>query len=109
MHRTRSILLSLSLALVGGFVAAESEDEALASKLDTETRVAEVARQHLAAELGGEFTLRGVHLDQIGQAHVRFDQLQAGIPVFTGQAILHVNVADGSLRVDERPGRVLRT
>lgn len=43
-----------------------------------------------------EFRLNSVFRDQIGQIHVRFDQVYKGVPVFGKQLIVHLNL-DGLL------------
>ena len=39
-----------------------------------------------------EVTYRGTYTDKLGRAHVRYDQKHEGIPVFAGQAIVHVDL-----------------
>lgn len=44
-----------------------------------------------------EFRLRSIFRDQLGEVHVRLDQVYKGVPVFGKQLIVHLN-ADGSPR-----------
>src|SRR5262245_21008209 len=70
-----------------------------------------------AASLGAGHTLvaNDVFVDDIGQAHVRYQQTFQGVPVFEGEAIVHVDLATQSVlgttdallsfgTIDVRPG-----
>jgi vibriolysin len=46
---------------------------------------------------GSELALARVDRDELGMAHVRFDQRVDGVPVFGGQGIVHLD-ADGQVR-----------
>ena len=70
----------------------------------------ELALQHLAErpELGlgvGDVSVHRVLIDEVGQAHVRVGQRIGGIPVFEGEAIVHIG-ADGGF--DSMTDKTLR-
>jgi zinc metalloprotease ZmpA len=63
-----------------------------------EERAAEIAERYLQERREGEFLMRGVFLDTLGQAHVRLDQQYRKIPVFEGQIIVHIDLDSGQVR-----------
>ena len=44
-----------------------------------------------------DFVVSRTHIDEIGMAHTRVRQVQGGVPVFGGDAVVHLDL-DGSLR-----------
>ena len=77
----------------GKFIANDEQSLKLAEELSL---------QHLQAQperLVGvsEYQVRKVRIDEQGAAHTRIDQFHQGIPVFMGEAIVHLN-SDGSFQ-----------
>jgi zinc metalloprotease ZmpA len=73
------------------------------------------AAQAAALGAGHALVANGVFLDDLGQAHVRYQQTFRGVPVFEGEAIVHVDLASRSVidvtdalqrfqAIDTRPG-----
>jgi zinc metalloprotease ZmpA len=105
---------SVRFALLGltscGVVACVSEETgdlggSEAARIDSTSRALEVARVQfendasLLPARSADVTLvqRAVSADQLDQVHIRYNQLYKGIPVFEGQAIAHVDVAQDRL------------
>jgi thermolysin len=62
------------------------------------------AAAHGLADADAELSLLSAARDELGQTHVRLEQVHRGIPVFGGQLITHLDAPD-----PERPGRGTRT
>lgn len=75
-------------------VAAQSRDER-----EVVLAVAQPAANARAARLGPDAALVPVNvlIDDLGRAHARYRQTVRGLPVFEGDAIVHVDVASGSV------------
>lgn len=69
-------------------INAPSED-ALAVDLATEYLMA--SRADLRLDNNNDFQVRNFHQDEVQQTHVRYDQLYRGIPVWQGEAIVHMD------------------
>lgn len=106
MRMSRSVpLVSITLAFAGCAAStddpADSKDSVVLSAEDEQSQklAGELALRHVTArpELGraaGEVSVRRVWIDETGEAHVRIGQSIGGVPVFEGEAIVHVG-ADG--------------
>lgn len=90
MHR--SFFLTLSFIFVGGFVLATylAADDGV--QLAPEATARQVAEELLSQSQAEDLRFRNLVLDGLGQAHLRFDQTHAGIPVLAGQIIVHVDL-----------------
>ncbi|HSK03961.1 MAG TPA: M4 family metallopeptidase [Kofleriaceae bacterium] len=116
MRIFRSVpIVSVTLAFAG--CAASTDDPAdtkdsqvLSAEDDQSQKLAgELALQHVTArpELGlraGDVSVRRVWIDETGEAHVRIGQTIGGVPVFEGEAIVHVG-ADG--KFNSMTGKIL--
>jgi bacillolysin len=98
-------LLPLALGLAGCSMAADEPadtktDQVFTSGTEQSMKLAgDLALQHIAdrAQLGlgtGDLSVRKVLIDEQGGAHVRVGQTIGGIPVFEGEAIIHIG-SDG--------------
>ncbi len=74
------------------------------SGTDAEERAAGIAVGHLRAQRAAmrlpdatEFAVRSSESDELGQTHVRIDQTFAGVPVFGGEIIVHVDRESGAV------------
>jgi Zn-dependent metalloprotease len=87
------VLLSALVALSATLMRAQADPE------QTAVAVAQAAANARAAQLGADHALVPVNtfVDQLGQAHVRYQQTFRGVPVFEGQAIVHVDLASRSV------------
>jgi Zn-dependent metalloprotease len=83
-----SIIALLSIVLATNLVA---DDEAVAAATPIAMRAAE---QFLQQKGEGDAVFRGLFVDSLGQAHVRYDQTYKNVPVFAGQMIVHVGLSD---------------
>ncbi len=109
------------LAFLGLLALAVAAPSVLLLAQNSPDQVAIAAAQPTAVQrgsaLGADIALvaRGVSLDTLGQAHVRYQETYRNIPVFEGEAIVHVDLAsravvdvtDALLTVgalDTRPG-----
>lgn len=107
-----------TLVYLGAFLAASATLMfAQADPQQTALAIAQTAATARASALGAGHALVPVStfVDDIGQAHVRYQQTFRGIPVFEGQAIIHVNLTSGAVidttdallsfgDIDTRPG-----
>ncbi|MEQ1504785.1 MAG: M4 family metallopeptidase [Myxococcota bacterium] len=93
----------------GLFDAGDGQAEQLAAEL-AESWLEEASNP--AVRPIDDFVLERVALDELGMAHVRVQQTQDGVPVFGGEAIVHLDAAGAvtvtdafvpSLRVDTVP------
>jgi vibriolysin len=97
-------LLSLALGLAGCAAADDTADtkseQVFVAGTEQAVKLAgDLALQHIAdrAELSlgaGDLSVRKVLIDEGGRAHVRVGQSIGGIPIFEGEAIVHMG-ADG--------------
>src|SRR6187549_3210582 len=106
------------LVFLGAFVALSATLMlAQADPEQTALSVAQAAAAARASTLGPDHALVPINtfVDQIGQGHVRYQQTFRGIPVFEGQAIVHVDLASRTVlditddlltfgAIDTRPG-----
>lgn len=106
------------LAYVGtAFLLASALTLAQADSERVAVDAARATAAMLANRLGRGHALvaNGVTVDSLGQAHVRYQQTYRGIPVFEGEAIVHVDLASGAVlnttdallgfgAIDLRPG-----
>ena len=109
MKRFAAVLIGLLFFATRAPRAQDAETVALA--------VAQTAAAARAAALGAGHALVpvGVLVDAVGQGHVRYQQTFRGLPVFEGEAIVHVDLASRSVLdvtdalrffgpIDTRPG-----
>lgn len=91
MKRFAAVLIGLLLLATLAPRAQDAQSIALT--------VAESAAAARAGTLGAGHALvpAGVFVDDLGQAHVRYQQTFRGLPVFEGQAIVHVDLASRSV------------
>jgi len=83
------VFLGAFVALSATLMLAQDNPE------QTALAVAQTAASSRASALGAGHALVPINtfVDQLGQAHVRYQQTFRGIPVFEGQAIVHVDLA----------------
>jgi vibriolysin len=75
--------------------AAPTETPGSQNKAEALAREVFASRPELRAGVD-DVAMRAVHVDQLGQTHVRMAQLQGGVPVLGAEVIVHL-AADGSL------------
>lgn len=91
----RSFFPMLSLMFISGFGMAAFPPVNDGTLSPGEDAAKEIVEQFLAENHVEDVRFRNVLLDGLGQAHLRFDQTHAGIPVLAGQIIVHVDVNGG--------------
>ena len=88
----QSALSFLALALAGSTLSARGPETV---DLPQRTRLAVEQMQALRPTLNLDeqhaFQVRSTHEDELGQTHVRFNQLFQGVRVWEGESILHVD------------------
>jgi Zn-dependent metalloprotease len=83
------VFLGAFVAMSATLMLAQADPE------QTALSVAQTAASARASALGAGHALVPVNtfVDELGQAHVRYQQTFRGVPVFEGQAIVHVDLA----------------
>jgi Zn-dependent metalloprotease len=82
----------LSATFLGGFVLAAYPPADDNARSLSEDIAKQIAQQYLAQHQIDDVQFRNLFLDGLAQAHLRFDQVHAGIPVLAGQIIVHVDL-----------------
>lgn len=82
---TRFLFAIFAISLVGNALA---DNDGVSEDGMTARRTADAYFEKQGDEEG---IYRSTYVDKLGRAHVRYDQTHKGIPVFAGQAIVHVN------------------
>lgn len=82
-----------ALLLASALTVAQADPERVA------LAAARATADMLASRLGRDHALVavGVNVDNLGQAHVRYQQTYRGVPVFEGEAIVHVDLASATV------------
>jgi Zn-dependent metalloprotease len=91
-----AVAVVLSSCVASGELPTKSVDGVFSGDLEAAEAVAidlalDAAEQHPALAGVAEIDVRQVELDWLGMAHVRLDQMADGVPVFGGQAIVHLH------------------
>jgi Zn-dependent metalloprotease len=87
MHLIFSCFIALlTIGLSGNLLA---DEEGVSGDGMTARRAAKAFFEEQGTE---EISFRSLYVDRLGQAHVRYDQMHRGIPVFAGQTIVHVEL-----------------
>lgn len=99
-HVIRYLPLLLVLAACGDetaplFTVGTPEELALAEELASSELDSELASS--PGTIGREFSVVRSRVDELQMAHVRFQQQHDGVPVFGGEAIVHLH-SDGAVR-----------
>lgn len=81
-------LLGALLAVSTGLIRAQADPRQVA--LDAASSTASSLARHLGP--GHTLVPSGVFVDSLGQGHVRYQQVYRGVPVFEGEAIVHVDM-----------------
>src|SRR5947208_2618179 len=90
------VLMSKRASADRPLFATGSDDEVeMAKKLSTEALLGQAMRRGVAAS-ADELQVKKVDIDELKMAHTKFQQLVEGVPVWEGEAIVHLR-ADGSV------------
>jgi Zn-dependent metalloprotease len=79
------VILSIVCLLALPIFAAEPSVKVMNAK--------DISRAYIDGKIGADLIERGVHVDQLGEVHIRYDQLYRGLRVFEGQLITHIDAA----------------
>ncbi len=90
------ILLVLVTVMIS--VSAMGSGRVDPQQAETLNRAMNISKAFVATSVKVQTQAHTAILDQIGEAHVRFNQMYRGIPVFEGQIITHVDLASGTVR-----------
>lgn len=103
--------LGVALAASTALIVAQADQQQIAQS------VAQPIADQRASRLGAGHALVpvGTIIDRLGQAHVRYQQTYRGVPVFEGEAIVHLDLASRTVldvtdallgfgAIDTRPG-----
>lgn len=92
MKMNRFALLFILFAVTSLACVVES------SANDNVNRATEVSKEYLAERFKDDFKFRSAFIDQLGEAHVRFDHIYEGLRVVAAQVITHVDLAQEKVR-----------